>query len=157
MAHTQALVDDPQLSFVFLHLPVPHPPGIYDHQRHVVRSGGNYLDNLVLADDTLGTLMEEISETASAGQTTIIVTSDHSWRIPLWKPAEGWSEEEQRVSGGRFDTRPVLLVHFPGDRSGQDVQAPMTEMIEHDLMAEMLCGRIHDREDLNAFVSGYGR
>jgi hypothetical protein len=157
MVHTHALIDDPQLRFIFLHLPVPHPPGIYDRQRHVVRAGGNYLDNLVLADDTLGTLMQQINATPSASQTTVIVTSDHSWRIPLWKPADGWSEEEQRVSGGRFDTRPVLLVHFPEQSSGQDVQSPTTEMIEHDLMAEMLCGRIHTREELNAFVSKYGR
>jgi len=157
MAHTRALIENPRLRFVFLHLPVPHPPGIYDRHRHVVRSGGNYLDNLVLADDTLGTLIDEIDSAPSAGQTTVIVTSDHSWRIPLWTPAEGWSEEEQRVSGGRFDTRPVLLVHFPGEMSGQDVQTPMTEMIEHDVMAEMLSGGIHNREDLTAFVARHGR
>jgi len=32
---------------------LPHPPGIYDREHHMLRSGGSYLDNLVLADDTL--------------------------------------------------------------------------------------------------------
>jgi hypothetical protein len=157
MAHTQALIEDQQLRFVFMHLPVPHPPGIYDRQFHTLRPGGDYLDNLMLADDTLGTLMREIDATASASQTTVIVTSDHSWRIRLWKSAGDWSAEQERVSGGKFDDRPVLLVHFPGQDSGQDVHAALSEMIEHDMIADMLHGQINDQEDLAAYLSQHNR
>jgi hypothetical protein len=157
MAHTQALIEDQQLRFVFLHLPVPHPPGIYDRQRHALRPGGDYLDNLVLADDTLGTLMREIDATASASQTTVIVTSDHSWRIRLWKSAGDWSAEQERVSGGRFDDRPVLLIHFPGKNSGQDIHAGLSEMIEHDMIADMLRGQINNQEDVAAYLSQHNR
>ncbi|MGA3081063.1 MAG: sulfatase-like hydrolase/transferase [Terracidiphilus sp.] len=157
MAHTQVLIDDQQIRFVFLHLPVPHPPGIFDRQRHALRPGGDYLDNLVLADDTLGTLMREIDATASASQTTVVVTSDHSWRIRLWKSAGDWSAEQERVSGGKFDDRPVLLVHFPRQDSGQDVHAALSEMIEHDMIADMLRGQINNQEDLASYLSQHSR
>ena len=141
MAHTQALIEDSQLSFVFLHLPVPHPPGIYDRQRHMLRPGGDYLDNLVLADDTLGVLMRQIDTSPSASETTVIVTSDHSWRTAMWKHAEDWSDDEERASGGKFDDRPVFLVHFANQRDGEDVHAALPEMLEHDVIAEMLLGQ----------------
>jgi hypothetical protein len=157
MAHTQELIENDQVRFVFLHLPIPHPPGIYDRERHMLRPSGNYLDNLVLADDTLGALMKEIDATPLASRTTVIISSDHSWRIPMWKPAEYWSTEEERASGGRFDNRPVLLIHFPGQKDGNEIKAALPEMIEHDIVAEVLRGRMGSPEDLSAFLTRPGR
>jgi len=156
MDRTHALIENSQLSFVFLHLPAPHPPGIYNRQNHSLRSSGTYLDNLVLADDTLGTLMHEIDATSSANQTTVIISSDHSWRIPIWKPFEGWSPEEERASGGRFDDRPVLLIHFPGQKQGRDIQKALPELLEHDIVADMLAGKINNSDELTSFLAQHG-
>jgi hypothetical protein len=156
MARTHALIENQQVSFVFLHLPVPHPPGIYDRQLHLLRPGGTYLDNLVLADDTLGALLKEIDATPAASRTTVIVSSDHSWRTSLWRFFPGWSAEEERASGGRFDDRPVLLVHFPGQRSGMDVNSVLSVLLEHDMIAEMLRGKMNNSEDLAAFLASQG-
>ncbi len=153
MMHARAQIGDSRLSFVFIHLPVPHPPGIYDRKRHELRAGGDYLDNLVLADDTLGMLIREIDASPAASQTTLIVSSDHSWRTPMWRHDEGWSAEEEQVSGGRFDIRPVLLIHFPTQESGHDVPAVLPEMLEHDMIAGMLLGKIKNTNDLNVFLS----
>jgi hypothetical protein len=152
MARTHALIENDQVNFVFLHIPAPHPPGIYDRQHHLLRSSGTYLDNLVLADDTLGTLLQEIDGTPSASRTTVIVSSDHSWRVPMWRRFEDWSAEEERASGGRFDDRPVLLIHFPGQTSENDVSAPVPELLEHDIIAGMLLGKINNAENLTAFL-----
>jgi hypothetical protein len=157
MARTQALIQNDHIRFVFLHLPVPHPPGIYNRQHHVLRPGGTYLDNLVLADDTLGALLKEIDATPAASRTTVIVSSDHSWRIPLWRLVPGWTAEEERASGGRFDDRPVLLIHFPGQISGNDVNPALPELLEHDIIAEMLRGKINSSKDLAAFLTSQGR
>ena len=157
MTHTQALIDDNQIRFVFFHLPIPHPPGIYDRRCHMLHPGGDYLDNLVLADDTLGILMEKIDASPPASQTTVIVTSDHSWRVPMWRPGEDWTDEEERVSEGKFDDRPVLLIHFPDQKSGQDIHTALPEMLEHDMIAGMLLGRINNSEDLDAFLSSADR
>jgi hypothetical protein len=157
MVRTHALIACGQVRFVFLHLPVPHPPGIYDRKNHLLRPGGTYLDNLVLADDTLGALLQEIDATPSVGQTTVIVSSDHSWRIPLWRDSKFWSEEEERASGGRFDDRPVLLIHFPHQESGSNVNTALPELLEHDIIAAMLRGQINDQNDLAAFLPEHGR
>jgi hypothetical protein len=101
--------------------------------------------------------LQEINATPSASRTTVIVSSDHSWRIPLWRPAPDWSAEEERASGGRFDDRPVLLIHFPGQNSGNDVNTPLSELLEHDIIADMLRGKINNSEDLAAFLSEHGR
>ena len=153
MMHARGQIRDNRLSFVLLHIPIPHPPGIYDRHRHVLRAGGNYLDNLVLADDTLGMLIREIDASPSASQTTLIVTSDHSWRTPMWRQDQGWSAEEEQVSGGQFDSRPVLLAHFPQQASGQEVTALLPEMLEHDMIAGMLLGQIKNANDLDVFLS----
>jgi Sulfatase len=157
MGRTQALIDDDRVQFVFLHLPAPHPPGIYDRNRHMLQPGGSYLDNLVLADDTLGTLMQEIDATPSASHTTVIVSSDHSWRIPIWRPTPQWTAEEERASGGRFDDRPVLLIHFPGQTSENDMTSPVPELLEHDIIAGMLDGKIENPKELQNFVAQNSR
>ena len=57
MPQAEALIRDQSISFVFIHLPVPHPPGIYDRSTGRERAGGTYIDNLALADRSLGELM----------------------------------------------------------------------------------------------------
>jgi Sulfatase len=159
MARTKMLIDDNQVQFVFLHLPIPHPPGIYDRNRHALRSGGSYLDNLVLTDDTLGTLLKEIDTTPLAGETTVIISSDHSWRIPLWRPGLDWRSEEESASGARFDERPVLLIHFPGETAKKEIDTALPEMVEHDMIADMLRGRMDSPTDLTVFFkqAGHGK
>ena len=68
MAQSESLLRDPRIRFVMLHLPVPHTPGIYDRHRRALVPGGNYIDNLVLADNTLGQLMTLIESTPDASQ-----------------------------------------------------------------------------------------
>ena len=156
MSHARALIENNQIQFVFLHFPVPHPFGMYDRKHHTLRPGGTYLDNLVLADDILGELLHEISLTSSASQTTLIASSDHSWRIGLWRPNMGWSPEEERASRGVFDDRPVLLIHFPGELGGRDIDAPLPEMLEHDVIEAMLNGHMSNSEELIKSVSQIG-
>jgi hypothetical protein len=146
------LIRDGDLHFIFLHLPIPHPPGAYDRRRHQLCPCGNYLDNLSLADDTLGELRKEIDGTPWASETTIIVSSDHSWRVPLWRRDSDWTAEEERVSKGQFDPRPVFLIHFAAQRTGVDIDAQVPELREHDVIASMLSGKIGDAEGLNNFV-----
>lgn len=157
MESAPSLIGNEKVRFVFLHFPIPHPPGRYDRQRHVLRMGGTYLDNLVLADDTLGLLLQYIDATSSSNRTTVIISSDHSWRIPLWRHSEFWSAEEERASGGRFDDRPVLLIHFPGQNSGNDVNTSLPELLEHDIIADMLRGKLNNSQDLAAFLAQHGR
>jgi hypothetical protein len=150
VAQAKELIDDQRIDFLFIHLPVPHPPGFFDRKTRRFCRCGNYIDNLFLTDDVLGALLGEINRTPSADRTTLIVSSDHSWRVPLWRQHDDWTREEDDLSKGRFDTRPVFLVHFPGETSGAKIPSAVPELEEHDLIASMLQGRIATPESLIA-------
>jgi membrane-anchored protein YejM (alkaline phosphatase superfamily) len=117
-------------------------------------AGGNYIDNLALSDVALGTLMKVIRSTPDASQTSVIISSDHSWRVDDWKKLSDWTAEEARLSGGRFDTRPVLLVHLPGSKDGQVVSQPVSAMIVHPILEAMLHGQLRSSGDIAALVAG---
>jgi hypothetical protein len=157
MTQSRNLIQNGQIHFVFIHLPVPHPPGIYDRRTHQLSEGGNYLDNLTLADDTLGVLMQEIARTPAANETTVIISSDHSWRVPIWRTGRDWTQEEERVSLGQFDERPVFLVHFPGQKSGNEVTTPTPELIEYGIVDAMLKDQINSPRNLDAFLLSSAR
>lgn len=152
MDKSQKLIQDERVRFLFLHLPVPHPPGIFDRNAHRLCTCGNYLDNLALTDDTLGVLLQQIQNTPSRDETTIVISSDHSWRVSLWKPSGFWTPEEERLSQHYSDERPVFLVHFPGQQSGATIQTPMSEFTEHDIFAAMLQNKLETPDDMAAFL-----
>jgi hypothetical protein len=154
MTQSLDLLRDPGIRFVFLHLPVPHPPGLYDRARQTMRESGSYIDNLALADRSLGTLWNCIQSTPDAKNTTVIVSSDHSWRTYLWKPMHMWLPEDERASGGRFDPRPVLMVHLPGSTTAQTIARPTSELIVHTMIEAMLRNQVHSDADIAALPPG---
>jgi hypothetical protein len=141
MPAATALIRDQKIRFVFIHLPVPHPPGIYDRRTGNLRGGGTYLDNLALSDRVMGELMTTINATPLAGKTTVIVCSDHSWRLSVWQAVGLFTKEEEVVSGGRFDPRPVLMIHLPGQQAGHEVSEPFDEIRIHEIIERMLRGQ----------------
>lgn len=153
MAQAKELLNDSRIRFAFVHLPIPHPPGIYDRQRHTFADRGTYLDNLVLADQSLQALREVIQSTPGAANTTLIVSSDHSWRTSWWRGSGVWSAEAERVThGGKFDERPVLIVQLPGSDGSQVVSRPASALIVHDIVESLLRGQLHSVSDINQLV-----
>jgi hypothetical protein len=140
----EALIRDQSIDFVFIHLPLPHPPGIYDQRPGHQRNTRNYIDNLGLSDEVLGELLGSLNATSSAAETTVILCSDHSWRIPLWRSTPQWSKEEEAASHGFFDKRPVLMIHFPGQTRERDITVPFEEIRIHDIIERMLRGEEPD-------------
>jgi hypothetical protein len=141
MQAATALIRDQSISFVFIHLPVPHPPGIYDRKTGTVRAGGSYIDNLALSDRVLGELMTTVNATPLASKTTVILCSDHSWRTPLWRSRPLWTKEDEMVSHGHLDSRPVLMIHYPGQQVPHDVTAPFEQIRIHEIIQHMLQGQ----------------
>ena len=138
MPQAEALLHDEAIGFVFIHLPVPHPPTIYHRNPAARGKQGSYLDNLALADQTLAVLMGTLAQTASGAQATVIVCSDHSWRVPMWRSTPLWTREDEAASHGRFDPRPVLMVHSPLQQAEQDVTTPVDELRIHEMIGQML-------------------
>ena len=157
MVHAETLIGDGRLRFLYIHLPVPHPPGIYDRRSRRLRPGGSYLDNLALADQAAGTLLNEIAQAPEAGRTTVIISSDHSFRISLWRNTAGsWTDEDEAATRGKFDDRPVLMIRFPGESSGPVISASFDEMLEHGILDEMLRGQMGSAAEMNEFLKKNG-
>lgn len=137
MPKALALIRDSSISFVFIHLPIPHPPSIFNRKQN--GKSGSYIDNLALTDSSLAELISAVSSTPAAANTTVIACSDHSWRVAMWK--EAWTKEDALASGGRFDPRPVLMIHLPGQQAGQVVSQPFDEIRIHGIIERMLRGQ----------------
>lgn len=150
----EALIRNQSIDFVFLHLPVPHPPGIYDRKTNTLGVRGSYLDNLALADKTLGNLLGVIQRTAAADGTTLILSSDHSWRVNLWRGDPSWTAEDERASGGSFDPRPFLLIRFPGEKSGEMRPEPFPELATNGILSAILKGEVRSQGELNQWLDG---
>ena len=144
-----ALLRDDSIDLALIHLPIPHPPGIYSRSSHTIGPYGNYIDNLVLADNILNRFREILRQAPRTQQTILIVSSDHSWCVPVWIHAKGWTKEEGRATDGAFDPRPVLIVNFPGAIGHCEASDNLQSMMMiHDVIIAILRGRAHSSGDL---------
>jgi sulfatase-like protein len=155
IAAAEKLIHDEEIGFMFIHLPVPHPPGVFDRSSRHIRNGGSYLDNLALSDIYLGRLLSAIQTTNAADRTILIICSDHSWRTPMWRGASWWTKEDEQASQNGFDSRPVLIVHFPAQRSPMDIAQPMNSLIMHSMLAAILEGKVSSEADFRNWISRY--
>jgi hypothetical protein len=80
---TEDLLTNRSLDLVVVHMPIPHTPYIYDRSIHQLTTdeNGNYLDNLALADRTLGILRRKMEDAGTWKTTNIVITADHGFRI----------------------------------------------------------------------------
>jgi arylsulfatase A-like enzyme len=136
-------------------MPVPHPPGVYDRATQQVHNGGSYLDNLALADRDLQELLDSLRSAELHKNTILIVCSDHSWRIPLWRGAAWWTKEDEQAAQIGFDPRPVLLVHFPGQQQSAKVSQAMNSLVMHHAIAEILRGRIRNAAQFSDWLADF--
>ena len=149
---SDSLIRNEGVDLVMLHLPVPHPVGIYNRRADKLGAIGSYIDNLALTDKTVGDLLQTIQGTAEASRTIVIVSSDHSWRINEWRYHSLWTKEDQRASGGKFDTRPFLLVRFPDSKAGETRAEAVPELATNGILRAILEGEIRSQGQLNEWL-----
>ena len=110
----EQLATEPDNTFLLIHLPLPHPPFIFD-------SAGTYLGayqgerksediqgyqrNLRFADKLLGEILTTLDSAGRLDRSLLIVTSDHAWRMD---PDSSLSAQPDAV------LRVPLLVKWPG-------------------------------------------
>ena len=140
--------------FVFLHLPIPHPDGIYDRRKHRLTTGpATYIDNLALADRYLAHVRKLLEGSGQWDSSVILVMGDHSWRTSLvWKALPGWAPEEQQASRGQFDERPAYIVKLAGETMGSSIDTAFNAVSTRALVDEVLEGKINTPEELKVWV-----
>jgi hypothetical protein len=154
MTSARQLVTNDAIDLAFVHLYLPHPPGFYDRKTGRVLIGGSYIDNLALADRSLADLVSALGETPSAHQTTLVISSDHSWRVGIWRHGFGWTKEDEAASRqGQFDPRPTLMVRFPDESSPADVSHPVPLLAMHDIIERMITKEINSPQQLTTWAA----
>jgi arylsulfatase A-like enzyme len=149
------LLTNPSASFTFLHMPVPHPPGIYDRKKAALTTGSSsYIDNLALADQYLAHVRLVLEQRGEWDSTTIVVMGDHSWRTQLvWIKWDGWTREDQVASHGvQFDDRPAYIVKLPNQQQPARIDDRFEAIRTRALFDGIMSNRIKTPEDLAAWV-----
>jgi hypothetical protein len=141
-AQAARVLKSDQADFVFLHLPVPHYPTIWNRAegRFAKKCGSSYVDNLALADRELGGVLAMLKSSPRWKDTTLIVEGDHSWRLWLWDDQPGWTAEDREASRRGFDSRPAVIVHHAGQTAGELNATPWSLLNVHQVVEEVLHG-----------------
>ena len=150
-AAADGILNDPSLTFLLLHMPLPHPCGFYDRERETFTTGrSSYIDNLALADRYLTHVHDLLMERGEWDSSTIVVMGDHSWRTQsLWKGTSEWTAEDETASqGGQFDDRPAYIVKLPNQQSRAEVDALFQAIRTRALFNELLRHRLVTPDDL---------
>ncbi|MEO8367674.1 MAG: sulfatase-like hydrolase/transferase [Candidatus Solibacter sp.] len=132
------LAQRPEIGLALLHLPVPHPPAIYDRKKGELtaeNSNGGYTDNLALADVTLGKLRKAMEAAGQWDNSFVLLTSDH----PL------------RGKGPKHPWIPFLL-KTPGQKVGLAYQQPFNSVLTHDLILAVVGGEVHSPDDVSKWL-----
>jgi membrane-anchored protein YejM (alkaline phosphatase superfamily) len=144
--HPRALAAaaDSSFGFVFLHYPIPHPPGIFDPETNELdpREPHGYAGNLELVDRALGELRAAMERAGAWDQTALILTSDHPLRLDFWP--------EEAAVWGRSSGSPNVpfMVKLPGEKQGLTYASALNNRIVHDLALALLRGEIRTPQEL---------
>ncbi|NYF80997.1 sulfatase-like hydrolase/transferase [Granulicella arctica] len=150
-----SMLRDSSLDFILLHMPVPHPLGIYNRETgHFSTDHRSYIDNLALADRYLAHVRELLEQNGEWDNSAIIVMGDHSWRTQLlWLPSEGWTPEDQLAShGGQFDDRPAYIVKLPHQVKPARIDASFEALKTRQLLNEIMKNKIISVENLSEWT-----
>jgi hypothetical protein len=154
-AATDRTLADPDASFIFLHLPIPHPTGIYDRRKDILTTGqSSYVDNLVLADKYLAHVRDLLQQRGEWDSSAVVIMGDHSWRTSfVWSKMEGWTPEDEAAShGAQFDDRPAYLVKLPQQQQGSRIDAPLKAIHTRSLLDALIAGQLSTVDDLDGWA-----
>jgi len=139
-------VADPSFGLVFLHLPVPHAPYLYDRFSYTFPkrylSFGSYYDNLALADNYLGDLRESMISAGLWDKTTVLVSSDHPDRTSLFVD-------------GREDKRVPFLLKLAGQTSGVTYEPLLQTVVTKPLLEAIMEGKVTTPEDAVSWLTAH--
>jgi hypothetical protein len=155
-ADADRLIKDPSIDFILLHMPIPHPPGMYDRKRRVyVTHDSSYPDNLALADEYLAHVRALLDMNQQWDSSTVLIMGDHSWRTKLiWSSSHAWTPEDEIAShGGQFDDRPAYVLKLPNQHDRNQIATPFAAVATRRLLDALINKKINSSAALSLWVS----
>jgi hypothetical protein len=155
-AATQTVADS-SLDLVLVHLPVPHPPYVFDRKREAwdTTTELDYLDNLALADRALGQLRRAMEAARQWDNSTVVVSSDHWWRISYWEGKPTWSNADNIFRPEESDHRIPFLVKLPHQKTRVTYDKQLNTVITHDLLIDILDRTVETPDQLTNWLGAH--
>lgn len=145
-AHARDMAVNPQYGLVFLHLAVPHKPGIYEPTTQqfsltqIFSRPEQYENNLCLTDRALGELRRDLERTGLWDHTWLVISSDHFWR-------------EAPAYDGKMDHRVPFIIKAPGANQPAVYARDFNTVVTSDLVLAMLRREITRAEELAPWLN----
>ena len=146
---------DPSIDFLFLHMPIPHPNGIYDRSHKTFAAHHtSYIDNLALSDQYLAHVRKILEQQNQWDSTTLLVMGDHSWRTSfVWSTAAYWTDEDAAAShNAEFDDRPAYIVKLPNQQTSSRIDQPFDLLHTRALLDAILHNQISTPAELRTWA-----
>lgn len=144
LERAEAAVSDPGLGLVFLHLPVPHAPHVYnrltgrmDAKNQSVRG---YIDSLALTDKYLEVLRHDMEARGLWDKTAVIASADHPFR-------------ESVAFDGKYDTYVPFMVKLAGHPTPASYIYPFHTILTSELVTSILNGSISTTPDVLGWLN----
>jgi hypothetical protein len=139
----RATTADPQFDVVFAHLPTTHAPYFYNRESGEFdrkwSPRTSYFDGLALGDRVLGEIRRGMEDSDTWMRSTVILTSDHSYR-------------DSDLLDGRSDSRVPLLVRMAGGSKQVKVDSVLSTMNLKDLVLALAAGELRTMKDTAAWL-----
>ncbi len=158
LADAKQMVTDPNLGITLLHLPIPHLPVIYNRRTDEFKRNrsSNYLDNLALADLTLGELRRAMEEAGVWDSTTVLISADHPLRSKNWKDAANfWPPEDAPSLTAPLDLRIPFILKLSGQQKAIVYESPFNTVLTHDLFLAVLQGEVKTADEAAKWLEAH--
>jgi arylsulfatase A-like enzyme len=147
------MLRNPSLNLVFIHIPVPHPPGIWDtRDKRFTLENSNYIDNLALADATLGQIRSVMEEQGNWDSSTVLISGDHPYRPALWESRRLLKGEMAAVTQSRPFPYVPFFLKLPGQHSEVDYTKAFNNVLNADLALEILKGQLKTPQEVVSWL-----
>jgi hypothetical protein len=147
------MLRNPKLNFVLIHVPAPHPPGIWDiHKQEFALSHTDYLDNYELADRILGQIRRTLESVGDWDRAALLVTSDHPYRTAMWISERIWNAEMTAVTGSRPYSYVPFFLKLPFQRSPLAYRREFSNVLSGNLLLDILEGRLRTPSEATAWI-----
>ncbi len=147
-----SVVADSRFDFVFIHVPLPHPPGLRAVGGALLESTSScYIENFRLVDALIGEWRSALEHAGLWENSALIVTSDHSLR-EFWQAQPFWTEADGKLVGASdLDTVP-LLVKMPRQNRGAEISEPIGTELLYELAVGILRGDFSNTDRVSAWL-----
>jgi hypothetical protein len=145
---------DTRYQLVYIHLPIPHLLGMWDRRagKFSTSDSSSYLDNLALADRTLGQIRGAMETAGVWDKTTLIVSSDHPLRDFIIEAA-GWWNDAETAALPHIDRKYVpFILKLPGQPHAE-LHTPIKTVHTRDLVLAVLDGRVTTNAQAEALLT----